>query len=61
MNEILLGLAAGVTEGVVETIFPATTGLVDKGNKCMKDAAPAGYMAGELSRGLTKAVLLLFI
>lgn len=61
MNEVLLGAAVGVAEGTVETFVPQLKGLIDKGNKSMKDVAAAGYMAGEISRGLTKAALAFLI
>lgn len=57
MDEILIGLAVGVTEGFVETFIPGTEKLIQKGNESVKDAAAAGYMAGEFSRALTKTIL----
>lgn len=61
MNEVALGIAVGAAEAVVETIVPQATGIISKGNKCMKDVAAAGYLAGEISRGVVHAVLVLLI
>ncbi len=61
MGEISLGIAVGAAEALVETFVPQAKGIIDKGNKSMKDVAAGGYMAGEISRGLVKTILTFII
>ncbi len=61
MNEVSLGIAVGAAEALVETFVPQTKNIIDKGNKAIKDASAAGYMAGEISRGTVKAILTFLI
>lgn len=57
--ELVCGLAAGVTEGVLESFIPGSHELTKTVNKNLKTEAPLGIMICEATRSVVKKAIVL--